>query len=147
MEYTTNLNLKKPDVNEYYNIEQENENKDLIDSAIGELNKNLKTENITIYPASDKIIINRNNSKITGKRINLNLIISSTEQIYHNDPLVLFNGYISDGIYDLPIVYDRTNIAQAYVGNNTSSIQYSTKQSVVIPANANILITGTIYIK
>lgn len=40
MEYTTNLNLKKPDVNEYYNIEQNNENMDLIDEAVGELNKN-----------------------------------------------------------------------------------------------------------
>lgn len=41
MEYTTNLNLKKPDINEYYNIvEQENENADIIDEAIGKLNKN-----------------------------------------------------------------------------------------------------------
>lgn len=40
MEYTTNLNLKKPDVNEYYNVEQNNENMDLIDEAVGELNKN-----------------------------------------------------------------------------------------------------------
>lgn len=47
MEYTTNLNLKKPDVNEYYNIEQENENKDLIDSAIGELNSQVGAETLT----------------------------------------------------------------------------------------------------
>lgn len=40
MEYTTNLNLKKPDVNEYYDIEKNNENMDLIDEAVGELNKN-----------------------------------------------------------------------------------------------------------
>ena len=40
MEYTKNLNLKKPDVNEYYDIEKNNENMDLIDTAVGELNKN-----------------------------------------------------------------------------------------------------------
>ena len=43
MEYTKNLNLKKPDVNEYYDIEKNNENMDLIDTAVGELNKNINT--------------------------------------------------------------------------------------------------------
>ena len=41
MEYTKNLNLKKPDVNEYKKKKKNNENMDLIDTAVGELNKNI----------------------------------------------------------------------------------------------------------
>lgn len=42
MEYTTNLNLKKPDVNEFYNVvEQENANMDIIDEAVNTLNESL----------------------------------------------------------------------------------------------------------
>lgn len=64
MEYTTNLNLKKPDVNEYYNIEQENENKDLIDSAIGELNSQVGTETLTTTAQNCTGAINELNKKI-----------------------------------------------------------------------------------
>ena len=47
MEYTKNLNLKKPDVNEYYDIEKNNENMDLIDTAVGELNKKIAITKIS----------------------------------------------------------------------------------------------------
>ena len=62
MEYTTNLNLKKPDINEYYNIvEQENENADIIDEAIGKLNSDVGTEELTTEAQDCKGAINELN--------------------------------------------------------------------------------------
>ena len=64
MEYTTNLNLKKPDINEYYNIvEQENENADIIDEAIGKLNSDVGTEELTTEAQDCKGAINELNKK------------------------------------------------------------------------------------
>lgn len=39
--YTPNINLKKPTTDEYYNVLDENQNKDKIDTAIGTLNSQL----------------------------------------------------------------------------------------------------------
>lgn len=39
--YTPNINLKKPTTSEYYNVLDENSNKDKIDTAIGTLNSKL----------------------------------------------------------------------------------------------------------
>ena len=65
MEYTTNLNLKKPDINEYYNIvEQENENADIIDEAIGKLNSDVGTEELTTEAQDCKGAINELNKKL-----------------------------------------------------------------------------------
>ena len=70
MEYTTNLNLKKPDINEYYNIvEQENENADIIDEAIGKLNSDVGTEELTTEAQDCKGAINELNKKIPQLKI------------------------------------------------------------------------------
>lgn len=42
--YTTNLNLKKPNGDEYYNIEDFNENADLIDAAISDVYTKTQTD-------------------------------------------------------------------------------------------------------
>ena len=68
MEYTTNLNLKKPDINEYYNIvEQENENADIIDEAIGKLNSDVGTEELTTEAQDCKGAINELNKNLGVK--------------------------------------------------------------------------------
>ena len=67
MEYTTNLNLKKPDVNEYYDIEKNNENMDLIDTAVGELNSQVGTETLTTTAKNCTGAINELNKKFGGQ--------------------------------------------------------------------------------
>ena len=42
--YTTNLNLKKPNGDEYYNIEDFNENADIIDAAISDVYTKIQTD-------------------------------------------------------------------------------------------------------
>ena len=56
--YTTNLNLKKPTTSEYYNVLDENENKDKIDAAVGRVDT--KKPNITSL-TSDTEILTLNN--------------------------------------------------------------------------------------
>ena len=95
MEYTKNLNLKKPDVNEYYDIEKNNENMDLIDTAVGELNKKINYSKIiqdkwtlttdsngNIYPSSyftDKCYI----SSCFSKNAIVNYFVGTTGELYY----------------------------------------------------------------
>lgn len=70
MEYTTNLNLKKPDINEYYNVvEQENENADIIDEAIGKLNSDVGTEELTTEAQDCKGAINELNKNLNDSKV------------------------------------------------------------------------------
>ena len=82
MEYTTNLNLKKPDINEYYNIvEQENENADIIDEAIGKLNSDVGTEELTTEAQDCKGAINELNKNFTEFKLYNSIIINITSGI------------------------------------------------------------------
>ena len=83
MEYTKNLNLKKPDVNEYYDIEKNNENMDLIDTAVGELNKKLTEYKVYYYDSSESLTAN--------------------SFIHSSIPLELLNGYTIDDIVSINV--------------------------------------------
>lgn len=108
MEYTTNLNLKKPTINEYYNVtEQENANMDIIDEAVGKLNNDVGTEELTTEAQDCKGAINELNKKTDIKNgdyifahqndgnfviydTNYNIIFSS------KSTLQKINGYTTD---------------------------------------------------
>ena len=93
MEYTTNLNLKKPDINEYYNIvEQENENADIIDEAIGKLNSDVGTEELTTEAQDCKGAINELNKNI------------------ENVKTKIFTGHAADATYSNNTDWETKNI-------------------------------------
>ena len=76
--YTTNLNLKKPNGDEFYNIEDFNGNADLIDSAISKLygpsNININSSSASTYPNANNLKVgltyfidrNINNTQVTN---------------------------------------------------------------------------------
>lgn len=133
MEYTTNLNLKKPDVNEYYNIEQNNENMDLIDEAVGELNSQVGTETLTTTAQNCTGAINELNKKFESYLTaylssnasltkNVRTTIKLTQSaISSNDFTVLSDGKIQANVNC--VVY--VNVC-AYIQSATSSYDANT---------------------
>ena len=122
MEYTTNLNLKKPDINEYYNVvEQENENADIIDEAIGKLNSDVGTEVLTTEAQDCKGAINELNKKVI-KYIVIQVEVNSSgevnlRQYLGANKLPVFvigsTGYIANGTGSneyLPYILGDTNV-------------------------------------
>lgn len=125
MEYTENLKLKKPEENEFYSVQDNNENMEKIDDAFGELNSNLVNLGTTVRLGGTNkegqfTIENYTNYKLVDIVIN----IANTHFVNRIVPTSLINA----SVYQFPIseYINSTYNFGCYVGfvNNTTAYFY-----------------------
>ena len=105
--YTTNLNLKKPTTSEYYNVLDENENKDKIDTAYG----NLKSQLI-------EYTVMTNGTELNSLTTKANYMVGNIAQMGHAPA-----GCGSSGFFYVDI---KSNyILQRFFGNLGSAHRFS----------------------
>lgn len=157
MEYTTNLNLKKPDVNEHYNIvEQENANMDLIDEAVSGLNAKVGSETLTTTAQDHSGAINELNKKNTYILINtnekkkdnvLNLAVSSFANSGENYLHIHIDDTIYGNIYSAIEVEYKGVDTIAYRGKNAIKGYCALSNGNYIPYNYRLLGSSNVYYK